>query len=99
MSAVIMGLTEFKIVYLGLNSPIEDIIKTTKVTNAQLLCLSISNCVEKNKSKEQLKQIKNSLEKTTNMIIGGEGATDAAPGIVRLDSFIDFYDCINQLNQ
>jgi DNA-binding transcriptional MerR regulator len=99
MCAVIIGLTEFKVVYLGLNSPLEDIVKTTQVSNAQLLCLSISNCVEINKSKEQLKQIKNSIDKTTNMIIGGEGATDAAPGIVRLDNFIDFYDWVNQLKQ
>jgi DNA-binding transcriptional MerR regulator len=98
MCAVIVGLADFKILYLGPNSPLEDIVKTTKVSKAQLLCLSISNCVELNKSKEQLKQIKKSIDKDTSMVIGGEGATDAAPGITRLDNFIDFYDWISQLN-
>ena len=98
MCAVIAGLAEFKILYLGPNSPIEDIVKATKASNAQMLCLSISNCVEINKSKEQLKLIKKSINKNTNMVIGGEGATDAAPGITRLDSFIDFYDWVSQLN-
>jgi DNA-binding transcriptional MerR regulator/methylmalonyl-CoA mutase cobalamin-binding subunit len=98
MCAVITGLANFKIIYLGPNAPIEDVVKIAKVSNAQLLCLSISNCVELNKSKEQLKQIKKSINKNTSMVIGGEGASDAAPGITRLDNFIDFYDWISQLN-
>lgn len=98
MCAVIIGLADFKITYLGPNSPIEDIVKTSRDSNAQLLCLSISNCVEKNKSKEQLRQIKKSIGKSTEMVIGGKGAIDAAPGIIRLDSFPDLYDWVSQIS-
>jgi hypothetical protein len=32
------------------------------------------------------------------MIIGGEGALDAAQGIIRLDNFSDYYEWIRQLD-
>lgn len=99
MCAVVTSLADFKVVYLGPNSPVDDILKTTEDCTAQLLCLSISNCVEPKGAKEQLKQIRKKLNKNTNLIIGGEGAQDAAPGIIRLNNFSDFYEWISQLNK
>lgn len=99
MCAVVTSMADFRVVYLGPNSPVEDILKTTEDCGAQLLCLSISNCVEPKMAKEQLRQIRKGLDKTTNMIIGGEGAQDAAPGIIRLDNFSDYYEWISQLNK
>jgi DNA-binding transcriptional MerR regulator len=99
MCAVVTSLAEFKVVYLGPNSPVEDIIKTTEDCEAQLLCMSLSNCVDSNKATEQLRQIRRILNKKINMIIGGEGALDAAPGIIRLDNFSDYYEWIRQLEK
>jgi DNA-binding transcriptional MerR regulator/methylmalonyl-CoA mutase cobalamin-binding subunit len=98
MCAVVTSLADFKVVYLGPNSPVEDILKTIEHSKAQLLCLSISNCVEPKGAKEQLRQIRKALDKKINMIIGGEGASDAAPGIARLNNFSDYYQWISQLN-
>ena len=98
MCAVVTSLAGFKVVYLGPNSPVEDIIKTTEDCNAQLLCMSISNCVDSKKATDQLRQIRRILNKKTNMIIGGEGATDAAPGITRLTNFTDYLEWIGQLD-
>lgn len=98
MCAVVTSLAKFKVIYLGPDSPMEDIIKTTDDCNAQLLCLSISNCVNRKKAKDDLKQIRNTLKKEINMVIGGEGAIDAAPGVLRLNDFTDFYEWVNQLN-
>jgi len=99
MCAVVTSLTGFRVVYLGPNSPVEDILKTIEHCEAQLLCLSISNCVEPKIAKDQLKQIRKNLNKKTNMIIGGEGAQDAAPGIIRLNNFSDYFEWISQLNK
>jgi DNA-binding transcriptional MerR regulator len=98
MCAVVTSLADFKVVYLGPNSPVEDIIKTTEDCNAQLLCMSISNCVDSKKATDQLRQIRRTLNKSTNMIIGGDGALDASPGITRLTNFTDYFDWINQLD-
>jgi DNA-binding transcriptional MerR regulator len=68
MCAVVTSLAEFKVVYLGPNSPVEDIIKTTEDCEAQLLCMSLSNCVDSNKATEQLRQIRRILNKKINMI-------------------------------
>ena len=99
MCAVVTSMADFRVVYLGPNSPVEDILKTTEHCDAQLLCLSISNCVQPKMAKDQLKQIRKGLNKTTNMIIGGEGALDAAPGINRLNNFLDYFEWISQLNK
>lgn len=99
MCAVVTSLADFRVVYLGPNSPVEDILKTTEHCEAQLLCLSISNCVEPKMAKDQLKQIRKNLDKKTNMLIGGEGAEDAAPGIIRLNNFSDYFEWISQLNK
>jgi DNA-binding transcriptional MerR regulator len=99
MCAVVTSLADFRVVYLGPNSPVEDILKTTEHCEAQLLCLSVSNCVEPKIAKDQLKQIRKTLNKKTNMIIGGEGAQDAAPGIIRLNNFSDYFEWISQLNK
>jgi len=99
MCAVVTCIAGFRVVYLGPNSPIEDIIKTTEHCEAQLLCLSISNCVQPKMAKDQLKKIRNALNKNTNMIIGGEGGLDAAPGINRLNNFSDYLEWISQLNK
>ena len=98
MCAVVTSMADLRVVYLGPNSPVEDILKTTEHCGAQLLCLSISNCVQPKMAKDQLKQIRNALDKKTNMIIGGEGALDAAPGIYRMSNFSDYFEWISQLN-
>ena len=98
MCTVITCLADFKVVYLGAESPVKEITKTLEETRAQLLCLSISNCVDSKKVKGQLKLIKKSLNKSTNMIIGGQGAIDAASGIIRLNNFNDYFDWIRKLN-
>jgi methanogenic corrinoid protein MtbC1 len=99
MCAVVTSLADFNVVYLGPNSPVEDMLKTIEHSKAQLLCLSISNCVEPKGAKDQLRQIRRTLNKKTNMIIGGEGASDAAPGIIRLNNFSDYLEWISQLNK
>ena len=99
MCAVVTSLADFRVVYLGPNSPVEDTLKTTEHCEAQLLCLSISNCVEPKIAKDQLRQLRKALNKKTNMIIGGEGAQDAAPGINRLNNFSDYFEWISQLNK
>ena len=98
MCAVVTSMADFKVVYLGINSPIEEIIKTTENSQAQLVCLSISSCVDPIDTEYHLKKIRQNLSKEICMVTGGLGAVDAVPEIHRLNSFRKYYDWITQLN-
>ena len=97
MCAVITSLAKFKVIFLGPNSPLEDIIKTTENCQAQLLCLSISKYLNPKKVKDGLKYIRKTINKNTYMIIGGKGAIDSTPGITRPNNFFDYYEWVTKL--
>ncbi len=98
MCAVVTSMADFKVVYLGINSPIEEIIKTTESCQAQLLCLSLSSCIDPIDAECNLKQIRKNLDKEISMVAGGKGAINTAPEINRHNSFSDYYEWITQFN-
>ncbi|QPJ64691.1 MAG: MerR family transcriptional regulator [Candidatus Nitrohelix vancouverensis] len=92
MCAVVAGLADYRIVYLGPNSPVDDIVKTVDDCDAQLLCLSISNCVDARKAVDRLAEIKSRLNSETTIALGGRGAPPASKGMKRFNTFKGFYE-------
>ncbi|MBC8283419.1 MAG: MerR family transcriptional regulator [Nitrospinae bacterium] len=90
MSAVVASLSGAKIIYLGLNTPLEDVITTANKYNPKILCLSIS-CGGKNlDTEESLLKIRKELNKTTTIISGGKGTPENLPGINKMENFNTF---------
>jgi MerR family transcriptional regulator, light-induced transcriptional regulator len=90
MSAVVASLSGAKVIYLGLNTPLEDIISTTNNFEPEVLCLSIS-CGKKDLDTEDcLLQIKTELNKSVTIISGGKGTPQNIPGITNIEDFNTF---------
>ena len=90
MSAVVASLSGAKIIYLGLDTPLEDIISTTNNFEPKLLCLSISSGKNLLDTEDCLLKIKTELKKNITLISGGKGTPENLPGIKKIEDFNNF---------
>jgi MerR family transcriptional regulator, light-induced transcriptional regulator len=90
MSAVVASLSGAKIIYLGLNTPLEDIISTTNNLEPELLCFSISSGEKLLDTEDCLLKLKNELNKNVTLISGGKGTPENLPGIKKIEDFNTF---------
>lgn len=90
MSAVVASLSGAKIIYLGLNTPLEDIISTANNFEPQLLCLSISCGKRLLETEDCLLKIKKEMNKNVTLVSGGKGTPEDMPGITKIEDFNTF---------
>jgi MerR family transcriptional regulator, light-induced transcriptional regulator len=90
MSAVVASLSGAKVIYLGLDTPVEDMITTANKYNPKLLCLSISCCQKPMETEDSLFKIRNGLDNNIKIIAGGKGTPERVPGIRKVDDFKNF---------
>jgi MerR family transcriptional regulator, light-induced transcriptional regulator len=90
MSAVVASLSGAKIIYLGLNTPLEDIISTANDFKPKLLCLSISCGKKFIDTEDSLLKIKASLNKNVTILSGGKGTPESIPGVTKIEDFNTF---------
>ena len=79
-----------KIIYLGLDTPLEDIIETANKFEPKLLCLSISASENLLDPEDCLLSIRTKSKNTVKMITGGKGAPDNLPSIQKMENFNSF---------
>jgi len=92
MSAVVTSLSNAKIIYLGLDTPLEDVIATANQYNPELLCISISTGDKPLDPEDGLLKIRKSLSSKTKIVSGGRGAPESLPGILKMEDFTKFND-------
>lgn len=99
MCAVITSLTKLKIVYLGVNTPIQDILNVVRKCNARMLGISISVCMPTEEADEMLSRLKKGLPKEVTLVTGGAGAPAYSSGIQHFREFSEYYDWLLEFNQ
>lgn len=99
MCAVATSTTNSKVIYLGANNPIEDIIAAAEIYKPEIITLSISHEFELTTAENLLIKIRNKLNQKTLMVTGGKGSPSNIPGISYLPSFNKYYDFLNNFNQ
>jgi len=92
MSAVVTSLSNAKIIYLGLNTPLEDIIATAEKNIAELLCISVSSGEKQYEPEDGLLQIRKELGNKIKIVSGGKGTVESLPGVLKMDDFSKFND-------
>ncbi len=92
MSAVVTSLSNAKIIYLGLNTPLEDVIATANKYNPELLCISISTGNKPLDPEDGILKIRKSLSSKTKIVSGGRGTPESLPGVLKMDNFTKFND-------
>ncbi len=92
MSTVVASLSHAKVIYLGLDTPLEGLIETANIHEPELLCLSISWLfIEKPvETENHLLQVRKELSNKIQIISGGKGTPKNITGITRMENFNDF---------
>jgi len=97
MAAVVTSLTNFKIIYLGLNTPLKDIQATVDQSGAEILGLSISNSLPGSQIEKNITQLRKDLPRKIQIVLGGQGAPSSIPGTIGLKSFSEYYSWLQDL--
>ena len=90
MSAVVASLSGAKIIYLGLDTPLQEIISTANKFEPELLCFSISCHHDMLKTEERLLGLRRELKKKVTIISGGKGTPPNLPGVYKIENFNTF---------
>jgi MerR family transcriptional regulator, light-induced transcriptional regulator len=97
MCALISSITNSKIMYLGLNNPIEEIVYASEKYNAELVTISISHQFDFVTSKSLLIQLRKNIDKDIPIITGGKGSPCNIEGVGYIDSFQKYYNFLINL--
>ena len=87
MAAVVASLSGGKIIYLGIDTPLGDIISTAINQKPELLCFSISCILNPLDTEEKILRISNELKNEVTIICGGKGTPENFPSINKIEDF------------
>ena len=97
MCALITSITNSKIMYLGLNNPIEEIIDASAKYNVNFVTISISHNFDFVTSKKLLIELRENIEKEIPIVTGGKGSPCNIEGVQYIDSFEEYYSFLVNL--
>ena len=98
MCAIVTSITRFKIVYLGITSPIDEIIRIAKNDNPRIIALSISHSMSTEFTEDCLFKIRGDVNEKSLLITGGKGSPCNVPGVTHLPDFKNYYDFLQNTN-
>ncbi|MBL10067.1 MAG: hypothetical protein CL402_06060 [Acidiferrobacteraceae bacterium] len=99
MCAVVTTLYGFKVVFLGPNTPCEDIVSSVNSCNSNLVCVSITTCIDLATSESHLFQLRGLLNEDVQMVIGGAGSPNMIPGVKKYNNFMEFSNWLDKLKK
>jgi DNA-binding transcriptional MerR regulator/methylmalonyl-CoA mutase cobalamin-binding subunit len=92
MCAVVTSITDSKVIYLGIDTPIEEIVTISKTYKPKIIALSISHAMNMNFSEDCLFKIRNDVNNETLIITGGKGSPCNIRGVSNILDFNNYYD-------
>lgn len=81
MAALITACAGCRILYLGTETPLPDMVSLTRDLGARALALSVSASSRKPRTASLVRRLRAALPRRTALILGGEGAPSPAAGI------------------
>ena len=98
MCAIVTSITRFKIVYLGIDSPIDEIIRIAKNDSPRVITFSISHSMSSEFTEDCLFRIRGSVSEKSLIITGGKGSPYNIPGVSHLPDFKKYYEFLQDIN-
>jgi methanogenic corrinoid protein MtbC1 len=98
MCAIVTSITRFKVVYLGIGTPIDEIIRIAKKDNPRVIALSISHSMSTEFTEDCLFKIRGDVNKKSLLITGGGGSPCNIPGVTHLMDFKKYYELLHSIN-
>ena len=92
MCAVITSTTNSKIMYLGVDNPIDEIVDASKKYNPELIAMSISHKFDNVTSEKLLIQLRKKIDKNISIVTGGKGSPCNIKDVSYIPSFKKYYN-------
>jgi MerR family transcriptional regulator, light-induced transcriptional regulator len=99
MCAVITSITNSKIMYLGVDNPIDEIVDASEKYNPELIAMSISHKFDFVTSEKLLLQLRKKIDKDTSIVTGGKGSPCNIKDVSYIPSFKKYYNFLIEMNQ
>ncbi len=97
MCAVVTAITKFKVIYLGPDTPIPDMVSAVKASKAKILSISVSSSMSIFPIEENLYRIRSSLPKEVLIAVGGEGAPRNIAGLNCFEDFSRYHQWLLEM--
>lgn len=81
MAALVVASAGCRVLYLGTETPVADIVSLTRRHGGRALALSISASSRKPRTAALVRRVRKALPRRTALIVGGEGAPPSGPGV------------------
>jgi methanogenic corrinoid protein MtbC1 len=81
MAALVVAFAGCRVLYLGTETPVTDMVALTRDLGARALALSISASSRNPGTAAQLRKLREALPRRTALLVGGEGAPAGRPGV------------------
>jgi MerR family transcriptional regulator, light-induced transcriptional regulator len=99
MCAVITSITNSKIMYLGADNPIDEIVDASENYNPELIAMSISHKLDNVTSEKLLIQLRKKIDDDIPIVTGGNGSPCNIEGVSYISSFEKYYNFLVEINQ
>ena len=99
MCSVVTALTEAKIIYLGPDTPLEEIVRTVESETTQVVSISIAPTMDKKQVIDDLNTLRALINKETQIAVGGTGAPRNLEEINSFVSFKEYYNWLTRMRQ
>jgi DNA-binding transcriptional MerR regulator/methanogenic corrinoid protein MtbC1 len=81
MTALVVASAGCRILYLGTETPVPDMVTLTRDLGARALAVSVSASGRKPRTAALLRRVRGMLPRRTALLVGGEGAPATSPGV------------------
>ncbi len=92
MRALITALTEARVMYLGPDMPVEEIVHTASEESVEVVSISIAPNMDPGQVIGDLTKLRKCLDSNIEIAVGGTRAPSKLEGINTFDSFKEYYN-------
>jgi DNA-binding transcriptional MerR regulator/methylmalonyl-CoA mutase cobalamin-binding subunit len=94
LAATIASLGGARIIFLGADTPMEHIVRTSEESDARAIMLSVSVASNRQRVSRQLRELRRYLAPDISLVVGGRGCPAEA-----LDDIIEYFDRLAELQR
>ncbi len=98
MCAVVTANTKSKVIYLGTDTPIDEIIRIANNYRPNVIALSVSHSMSREFSEDCFFRIRGDVNNKSMIITGGKGSPCNIPGVDHISNFNEYYDFLININ-
>lgn len=96
MASLMIALAEAKVIYIGPQTPPREIVASASRFHPTAVCLSVSSSVATRDAATMVTQLRMDLPESIPIVVGGMGAPEPIPGVVRIQDLKEFFEWVRE---